>query len=553
MRSDVQSSESRRATWMHPNTERTYPIEFVPTLPNLLHRAVERFGDSDAVVTLDERVTFAELERRSGVLAKRLVATGVGKGSRVGILFPQGSAWIEAFLAVTRVGAVAMAFSTFATATELRKSLRFGDVQMLLAPPTLFGREMTEILEEISPGSSSGCSGEVLNLVDLPFLRSIVIYGGHVDHGLATIDDALLKAIESEVVPADWMVCVYTSGTTNDPKAVIHTHGAQIRHSESVGTSFGAEGAVFAAMPFFWIGGLTVLLLPALHRGVTLLCQERFDSSTALDLIERERPTQVSAWPSTLQRLTNDPSYAFRDLEGVGTLRPVGAPPVDPEATHGIFGMTEASGPYSIAPASEWGRELPPHLRGSQGRLAPYVEHRIADFTTNETLPYATEGEICIRGYNVMVGMYKREREDVFDAEGWYHTADRGLIREDCLFFIGRNSDMIKTAGSNVSPAEVVTALQSCEGIEEAHVVGLPDTVRGEIVVAGVVTKKGVSIDIDAIRKQLRTVLSAYKVPQEIVVLRSNEVARVVSDKPDRRRIMATIAEKLGRPVPPSN
>jgi acyl-CoA synthetase (AMP-forming)/AMP-acid ligase II len=305
-------------------------------------------------------------------------------------------------------------------------------------------------------------------------------------------------------------------------------------------------------MPFFWIGGLTVLLLPALHRGVTLLCQERFDSSTALDLIERERPTQVIAWPSTLQRLANDPSYASRDLDGVGLLQPVGAPPVDPDATHGIFGMTEASGPYSIAPVSEWGQPLPQHLRGSQGRLAPYVEHRVADFTTNETLPYAAEGEICVRGYNVMAGLYKRERETVFDAEGWYHTADRGIIREDCLFFTGRDSDMIKTAGSNVSPAEVVTALQSYDGIEEAHVVGLPDGVRGEIVVAGVVTKSGVSIDSDAIRQQLRTVLSAYKVPQEIVVLRSDEVALVVSGKPDRRRITATIAEKLGRPAPPS-
>src|SRR5262249_22780927 len=117
---------------MAPDTVRAYPLEYVPTVPALLHRAVAEFGDLEFVVTADERVTFADMERRTRRLAAQLVAAGAGKGTRVGMLYAQGPQWIEVFLAITRIGAVAMAFSTFLTPAELRKVLRHGDAQLLV-------------------------------------------------------------------------------------------------------------------------------------------------------------------------------------------------------------------------------------------------------------------------------------------------------------------------------------------------------------------------------------------------------------------------------------
>src|SRR5262245_4738820 len=126
-----ESADSLRAGWMDPASVRIFPLDFPPTMPHLVRRAVEQYGDRDFVVTADERVTFAEMDRRARRLARQLVAAGAGKGSRVGILFAQKPAWIEAFLAATRIGAVAMAFSTFLTPAELRKVLRHGDAQLL--------------------------------------------------------------------------------------------------------------------------------------------------------------------------------------------------------------------------------------------------------------------------------------------------------------------------------------------------------------------------------------------------------------------------------------
>jgi acyl-CoA synthetase (AMP-forming)/AMP-acid ligase II len=142
--------------------------------------------------------------------------------------------------------------------------------------------------------------------------------------------------------------------------------------------------------------------------------------------------------------------------------------------------------------------------------------------------------------------MYKREREDVFDAEGWYHTGDRGYFRDGYLFFTGRATEMIKTAGNNVAPREVEVALEAFPEIRLALVFGLPDDERGQVVVAGVAPALGATVDVDDVRERVRKELSSYKVPRAIVVLADDEIPLLGSGKPDRRVIAAAIAAKLG-------
>jgi acyl-CoA synthetase (AMP-forming)/AMP-acid ligase II len=327
----------------------------------------------------------------------------------------------------------------------------------------------------------------------------------------------------------------------------VHTHGTQVRHGANLADLRGMSSAdrIFAAMPFFWVGGLTCTLLPSLHTGAMLICQERFEAGTALDLIERERPNLLMGWPNVRQRLLSHPSLAGRDVEGVPFLPPPGTPDIDLQLMHNSLGMTETSGPHTAAGVDELTRVLPEELRGSFGPRVPYVEHRIADFDTNATLPDAELGEVCIRGYSVMAGMYKREREDVFDAEGWYHTGDRGYFRGDYLFFKGRATEMIKTAGSNVAPREVEVALEAFPEIKLALVFGLPDEERGQVVVAAVVAANGAAVDPDDVRERIRKELSTYKVPRSIVVLDEADVPLLGSGKPDRRAVAATVADRL--------
>jgi acyl-CoA synthetase (AMP-forming)/AMP-acid ligase II len=253
----------------------------------------------------------------------------------------------------------------------------------------------------------------------------------------------------------------------------------------------------------------------------------------------------LMGWPNIRLRLLNHPTFAQRDFEGVPYLPPPGTPDIDLQRFHNSLGMTETSGPHTAAGTDELTRVLPDELRGSFGPRVPYVEHRIADFDTNETLPDSELGEVCIRGYSVMAGMYKREREEVFDADGWYHTGDRGYFQGPYLVFKGRNTEMIKTAGANVAPREVEVALEAFPEVKLALVFGVDDEERGQVVAAGVVPAPGATVDGDDLRERIRKELSTYKVPRAIVVLSDEDVPLLGSGKADRRAVAATVAARL--------
>jgi acyl-coenzyme A synthetase/AMP-(fatty) acid ligase len=226
---------------------------------------------------------------------------------------------VVALAAPGRLGAPPMPHSTLDRAAELRAALRIGDVDTLVVRSSLFGRDQRELLDEVSPGLSAAVAAPVF-LADLPFLRRVVVLGGAVDeHG---VSDELVAAIEDEVVPADELITIFTSGTTADPKGVVHTHGALMRKSSSLAEIGGGAtpgGRHFVGMPVFWVGGVQNIA-GGLQLGTRIVCQERFDPENALELIEREGVTAVSAWPNTLARLRRHPSAADRDLSRAGLL-----------------------------------------------------------------------------------------------------------------------------------------------------------------------------------------------------------------------------------------
>ena len=200
--------------------------------------------------------------------------------------------------------------------------------------------------------------------------------------------------------------------------------------------------------------------------------------------------------------------------------------------------MTETVGPHS-GPGPEATRVLPEALRGSFGLLVPHVERRIADPVTNATVEEGQVGEVCIRGYSVMQGLYKKERHEAFDADGWYHTGDKGYVADGCLFFEGRLSEMIKTSGSNVAPREVELALEAFYlTADDAQAAAE----RGERVGAVLAARPGSSLDTAAIVERLGNEISSYKVPSRILVLEESAVPQLPSGKVDKvtlRRLLA--------------
>lgn len=523
------------------------------TLPGLLRERAEERGEAPLLTCDDDTLTYAEAERRSAWLARGLVAAGVGPGRHVGLLHPNGTAFVVGWLAATRLGAVAVPLSTFSKGGELRTLLRNADVGLLLAASSYRSQDHVAALREALPGFDPSAAPPLLDPT-APVLRRIAFSdpgaGVHPEWSVAALEEAgagvdpdLVAAMGRSVSAGDRLTIVHTSGSTSDPKGVVHTHGALIRHLDNLNQirRYTPEEILFSNSPFFWIGGLAYSLLGTLVAGAHLVCSNATEAADVLDLLERERPTLVNGFAQTVAHLPEDPSFAGRDLRSIrrGNLYPIlpkAARPADPELRHAMLGMTETG---SVCLVSEDESDQPEHRRGSFGRPAPGFEARVVDPDTQGVCGAGETGELWLRGPFLMEGYYGRERWETFDAEGWYRTGDLVHVDDDGFFYFqGRRGDMIKTSGANVSPREVEAAILDLTGLV-AHVLGLADEARGQVVAAAIRVPTGRELDPEELRARLAACLSAYKVPRRYLLLADDEVPVLSSGKLDKATLEA--------------
>ncbi len=521
------------------------------SIPELL-RIRRAEADGEFLVTDDERLTFSEADTASRELADALLASGVGKGTRVGILFPNCAQWLISWLAAARIGALTVPLSTFAPGGELARLLRHTDVQVVLMGQSIAGRDLVERMHDALPGLTDG--GTEIAEPAAPYLRRIHIWPGS-ERAWASpwprrteSAASLTSSAEDEVVPADDLVVVTTSGTTALPKSVVHTHGSLVRHAYILARHRGVTSAdrIYSPMPFFWVGGLTMVVLQALSTGAAILAQDVFEAGSTLALLERERATFISCWAQASQAMADHPDFAKRDLSSVrgGTMLEALPPerrPREPDLTPNLLGMTETGGPHTMVEVPD--TPLPPQRRGSFGIPLPgVVQHRIVDTASGVEAPAGHEGEIQVRGQILMSGIYKQERHEVFTADGWYDTGDRGFFdAAGHLHFTGRASALIKTAGSNVSPAEVESVLDAMPGVLHSFVVALPHPVRGEVVAAAVVPANGAPLSVETIVAHARRNLSTFKVPTVIRLVAEADLPMLPTGKVDRQGLVSLL------------
>ncbi len=537
------------------------PTEHCPlTVAELIRAQAARIGDKRLIVLGDRYLSYGEADRQSAVLARGLLANGIGKSTRVGVLMPNGLDWVLSWLAVTRIGALAVPLNTFYKPRELGWILRHADVHALLTIDRFLSNNYLQRLESFAPELKDHYA-RPLRISALPYLRSVLVWGEEtrpwtepgprtLQTAAATVDAALLAAIEANVTPADAMVLIYSSGSTADPKGALHTHGAVLQHAANLNRFRGLvpDDRIYSPMPFFWVGGLVFVLLAALHAGATVLAEDVFEPATTLDYIERERATVVAGWPHYGKAMADHPSFKRRDLSSIRAgniydILPPGARPADPALRPNSLGMTETCGPHTI---DDMQQDLPSHLRGSFGRSVPGLEHKIVDPSSGERVASGTSGEICVRGYSLMQGLYKVERERAFDADGFYHTGDGGYFDGNGnLFFEGRLGDLIKTGGANVSPREVEVVLESVPGIKEAYIVGVPDPERGQSVAAAIVLQADCALTPPRIIEAASRELSAYKVPRHLFVYDRAALPFTDTGKIDKHRLQAMVAERI--------
>jgi acyl-CoA synthetase (AMP-forming)/AMP-acid ligase II len=498
------------------------------TLPQFVRDAAAAYGDDTAITftgeTLaDDTISFLELERQSATLARGLVARGVGKGARIGFIQCNGPMFAVIFAAIARTGAIAVPISTMIRANELVRVLRQSDIAGLVVHRAMLGKDYVQRLCEALPALATAQTPD-LRLVEAPYLRWIVSSGDPLPpafrdmqwlrSGADSVGEELLSQIESEIFPSDQLLEIYTSGSMALPKGVKHNHGPVMRRTHYVRdmvTTIQRGVALPSVLPMFWIGGLLMNLLANWEAGAVTACFERTLSDS---------------------RMAMGSVLAEDDLEAMSQM-----------PTKWALGMTETIGPYSYGDVIRVpGYPLCPPL----DHIADGFEVRVVD-ENDQPVEDGERGEIQVRGYALTPGLHKVERERHFTPDGFLRTGDMGVVEGSRIHFVGRDGDMIKTAGSNVSPAEVELEMQQLEGVHSAYVLGVPDEERGQLLVAAVVPRDGASVDAGKMRDALKQRLSSYKVPREYVVLAREEVPMLHSNKVARRELGKMLVARLGR------
>jgi acyl-CoA synthetase (AMP-forming)/AMP-acid ligase II len=495
------------------------------------------------VIDHDRRLSYHELDVTTHDLAMAFIDAGVVKGTRVGLIMPNGVRWVQIAIALTRIGAVLVPLSTLLVARELIAQLRAASVQLLITVEVFRGhRYLDDLRSTLGVTDLSG----TLHCPDLPALRQVWAADRLPDVSAAESNRSIVDALAATVTPSDPIVIMFTSGSSGAPKGVVHSHGSALGAVRSglASRCIDSQTRLYLPMPFFWVGGFGSGVLSALVAGATLITEEIPHPDSTLRLLERERVTLFRGWPDQAEALARHPHRAQADLSALrpGSLEAL--LPADQRAQPGaratLFGMTEAFGPYCGYRADT---DMPRSAWGSCGKPFPGIEIRITDPDSGQIVAAGTVGMIQIRGPHTLRGICRRSREDLFTADGFYPTGDLGRLDDDgFLSYQGRSDDMFKVSGATVYPIEVEQALRDIDGVDNAFVTNLTGMQGDRVGV--VVVCDTTATTVEKFRTSARTVLSSFKVPTVWLLVDSDDtVPRGPTGKVDVRRLRELLAD----------
>jgi fatty-acyl-CoA synthase len=535
------------------------------TLPGYIKEVTRSFAEREALVMRTregvERWAYSELWSRSMDIARALVAIGVGKDSRVGILMTNRPELLSSVFGTALAGGVAVMLNTFSTAAELEYLLKASSISVLLYEGKVVKKDFTGILAELEPAFLSCSPGQVKS-TKFPFLRHLAVVGMQRGAGAVEaweqflirgdeISSSLVAAIADSVLPTDTAALFFSSGSTARPKGVFSTQRGIAIQCWRMRRLYNLSGEIRSWTPngFFWSGNFATVMGTTLSCGGSLVLQSSFIASESLELMQVERVNFPVLWPHQAKQLEEARNWNEVDLSAVAfidpssplTRHPTVSTPTWEEPRHS-YGSTETftlstsyvqGTPYSVT-------------GGSNGVPLPGNTLKITDPQSGVILPRGEHGEIAIKGPTLMMGYLGVPVEEAFDAEGFFPTGDGGYLDEaGRLFWTGRLSTIIKTGGANVSPAEIDAVLETFPGVKTAHSVGVPHDTLGEMVVACLVAAEGATLDEAAIRAFARERLASYKVPRRVLLLRDDELSLTGSAKVKQGELRKLAVERM--------
>jgi fatty-acyl-CoA synthase len=542
------------------------------TLPGFLREVTTRFSERDALVLRTasgtEHWSYAMLWERAFEVARALLAVGVGKDSRVGVMMTNRPEWIAAVFGTSLAGGVAVTLSTFSTPPELQYLLQVSGVSVLLFERTVLKRDFGAVLGELEPQVHTAAPGRVAS-TRFPFLRRLVavgpIMGGpavgantagtieswseFLSHGQATARE-LVDAAAASVLPANPGVLFFSSGSTSLPKGILGSHRSVTIQCWRWPRMQDLRGEVrcWTANGFFWSGNFTMAMGSTLAVGGTLVLQPTFAAAEALELMQAERVTLPLAWPHQWAQMVEAPNWSrvdlsslhYVDANGPGARHPTVS--TDWYEPRWAYGNTETFTLSCCFPS-----DTPLEVAGeTHGVPLPGNTLKIVDPESGAVVPRGERGEIAVKGPTLMLGYIDVPIDETLDEEGFFRTGDGGYMDDaGRLVWEGRLTDIIKTGGANVSPLEIDGVLAAFPGLRIGRTVGVPHETLGEVVVTCVVPHDGATLEEAAIRDFLRGRLASYKVPRRVLFFREDELSMTGTAKVKSSRLRELAAKRI--------
>jgi len=488
------------------------------TIGENLRRTVDRFGSSEALVVRHQnyRATYAELWAQTTRAARGLLARGVQKGDRVGIWSPNRAEWVIIQYATARIGAILVNINPAYKTAELSYALQQSGASLVLLARSFRTSDYVGMLDEVR----QRC----------PDLQQSIVLDDEWDALLAagervSVND--LAALEDSLQFDDAINIQYTSGTTGFPKGATLSHHNILNNGFFIGEALhlSERDRVCIPVPFYHCFGMVLGNLACTTHGSCMVVPgESFEPLAAMETVQAERCTALYGVPTMFIGELDHPSFSNFDFSSLRTGIMAGSPcPVEvmrkvqaqmhmPEVTI-CYGMTETA---PVSTQSSIDDPLEKRV-STVGRIHPHVEIKVVDAATGAILPRGESGELCTRGYSVMLGYWNNPEATLqaIDAARWMHTGDLATIDDEgYVKIVGRIKDMIIRGGENIYPREIEEFLYTHPDISDVQVIGVPSERYGEEVIAWVKLREGAQIADEALVAFCRGKIATYKIPR---------------------------------------
>ena len=515
-----------------------------------LERTVAAHGDREALVEMwtGRRWTYAELDRDVDAVARGLLAAGIEKGDRVGIWSPNCAEWILVQYATAKVGAVLVNVNPAYRTHELQYVLQQSGVRLLVSATAFKTSDYRAMVDEVRP--------------TCPALERVVLLGtpdwDELVGGGEAVAPEVLRERTAQLSPDDPINVQYTSGTTGFPKGATLSHHNILNNgyfvTELIG--FDENDRLCVPVPFYHCFGMVMGNLGCTTHGACIVVPApSFEPAATLRAVQDERCTGVYGVPTMFIAMQGAPDFASYDLSSLRTGIMAGSPcPVEVmkrcisdmhmSEVSIAYGMTETS-PVSTQTRVDDDVE---RRVSTVGRVHPHVEVKVVDPATGLTVPRGEPGELCTRGYSVMLGYWEEPEKtaEAIDAARWMHTGDLAVMGEDgYLNIVGRIKDMVIRGGENVYPREIEEYLYTHPDIADVQVVGVPDVKYGEELCAWVRMREGAApLTVEQVRAFCTGKLAHYKIPRYVHVV--DEFPMTVTGKIRKVEMRERSVEALG-------